>query len=321
MNARLSDSSVRPARKTAQLSAPSKQRLRAGARLGNLRIAALLSGVIAVLTLPDLITCFNVPMAGETAVHAFAESIETFADDCVTPKNSWDLGETACTQVTGAIGDRRIIWIAPDGQIADISPPFNDSGSDTYPLTTTGPFAQYGTWRVLSMDNSGTGFAIASFLVRPANTASADLSVLQSGPLQAFAGNDISYAVRVTNHGPDAAEDVTISVSGPNDSTFSSEVQSSGPTGSCDTPGVGNAGTSTCEIPSLAVGESAVFIFVYTVNAGTPVETLIVNTATVSTSTNELFLGDNQAFHQTAVVGTPPPPQCTINCPGDIAAN
>lgn len=261
------------------------------------------------------------PRAG--IVTAFTETAATFASsDCATPKSEWDLGQTACAGVTGAGGSRRIVWIAPDGEVADVSDQFTGAGSDTYTLLTTGPFAQYGTWKVVSIDSAGNGFSGAAFLVRPENVASADLVIRKFGPLRAIAGGGISYDIEIINRGPDAALNVVLSEPVPNDSTFASEVQTSSLPGVvCGGPNPGETGTTTCTIPSLAPNQPATFTFVFNVNSGTPVGTLISNTATVLSSTNELFQGDNFANAQTNVVAGTPAPACTIVCPGDITVD
>jgi uncharacterized repeat protein (TIGR01451 family) len=249
---------------------------------------------------------------------ASTESISTVASsDCTTPKSQWALGQTACAVVTGGSGERRIVWIAPDGAIAQVSPAFSDTGEDRYTLLSgPDPLAQTGTWKVESMDNAGSGFAVATFLVLdPGQTSNADLSILKFGPLQAVASDSISYTIQATNRGPDTALTVVVSESVPNNTTFVSETQNSGPTATCTNPNVGQTGTSTCIMAGLALNEIATFTFVYNVNSGTPVDTRIFNTATVSSSTNELFQGDNMAGYRTGVVSPPSPSTCTINCP------
>jgi uncharacterized repeat protein (TIGR01451 family) len=171
------------------------------------------------------------------------------------------------------------------------------------------------------MDNRGIGYAITTFLVHPQNTTSVDLSILKFGPDQAIAGGGISYTIQVANGGPDTAQNVAITETVPNDCTFASEAQTSGPSATCGNPDGGQTGTSTCTIPSLAPNEVAIFTFVYNVNSGTSAGTLISNVATVSSSTTELFQANNMASFQTGVVAGAASPACTINCPADISVN
>ncbi len=254
-------------------------------------------------------------------VFALAETIATFDTDCSTPKAAWNLGGTACAVVPNAPAGRRIAWISPDGGIARVGPSFTGTGSDTYTIPATGPLAQLGTWKVESMDNAGAGFAITTFLVRDPSIANADLSILKVGPSGAVAGDAVSYLIQITNRGPDAAQAVVLSEATPNDTTFVSEVQNSGPAASCSNPSTGGTGTSTCAIPTLAPGEIATFTFVYSVNAGTQVDTLISNTAAVSSTTNELFQPNNSANYVFVVGSTPVPSSCTVSCPANVSVN
>jgi uncharacterized repeat protein (TIGR01451 family) len=257
------------------------------------------------------------------SVRASSEGIGTFqSDDCTTPKNTWTLGQQACAVVTGTIVERRITWIAPDGSIAQVSPSFTGTGSDKYTIATTGQLAQTGTWKVESMDNSGAGFAITTFLVTdPAQTANCDLSILKFGPNEAFAGSGISYTIQIDNRGPDAAQSVVLSEPVPSNTTFVTESQTSGPTAGCTNPSAGSTGTSTCTIPSLAVGETATFTFIYNVNGSAQAGTLISNTASVSSATNEVFQDNNSATYTTSVSSAAAPPPCTVICPSSVVTN
>jgi uncharacterized repeat protein (TIGR01451 family) len=286
-------------------------------RLFRPRAAILLVAVLALGLAASLNSVS--PRAG--LVNAFSESINTLSADCTTPKTVWDLGQTACAAATGATGQRRIFWVTPDGTVADVSDPFSGNASDTYTFETSGPLAQYGTWTVRTVDDSGSGFAVASFLVRNAAVDNVDLVVSIFGPDKAIAGGAVSYRIEILNRGPNVAQNVVLTESVPNNTTFASEAQDSGPSAICGNPSGGGTGTSTCTIPSLAVNEAAVFTFVYNVNAGTPVETIIVNTASVASSTNELFQNDNTARNQVAVAPGTGSPACTIACPADISVN
>src|SRR4030095_76311 len=141
-------------------------------RFRGLPLRLALSALLATLTLAA--SMFE---RGRSTA-AFAESIGTFASsDCLTVKTVWGLNETACAVATGTTGERRIVWGAPDCSIANVSTPFSGNGSDTYTFLPSGPFAQYGTWTVKTVDASGGGFALASFLVRDASVDNVDLVV------------------------------------------------------------------------------------------------------------------------------------------------
>src|SRR5262245_5585511 len=62
----------------------------------------------------------------DNVVSAFEETICTFeSSNCTTPKNSWNLGETACAVAAGTVGDRSIEWVAPNGAVARVGTSFS----------------------------------------------------------------------------------------------------------------------------------------------------------------------------------------------------
>ena len=122
----------------------------------------------------------------------------------------------------------------------------------------------------------------------------ADLVVTKSGPLTADAGSPISYSIVVTNNGPSAALNVTLSDPLPAGTTFLSVTIPGG--WSCTTPAVGAGGTVTCTNPSLAAGPAP-----FTLNVNAPATpSNITNTATVA-SANESVPGNESANASTAV--------------------
>jgi uncharacterized repeat protein (TIGR01451 family) len=276
-------------------------------------LGSLLAAMVLSASAPRMLT--------HGSVNAFDESIATFAgSDCTTPKIAWDLGQTACAVATGAVGDRRISWVAPNGAVAQVSATYTGTASDTYVIPTSGSFAQVGTWLVVTIDGSGVGFSSAEFVVRDPANARADLSIGSFGPFQVSPGNNVNYRVEVTNKGPDAAQNVTLTSSVPAGTTFVSEAQNSGPAFSCTTPSVGSAsGTISCTIATLAVNATAVFTFGFNVDSNAPDGSSITNAASVSSSTNELRPADNTAS-SVATVSTNST-VCTINCQSNIDAD
>lgn len=135
-------------------------------------------------------------------------------------------------------------------------------------------------------------------------SASADVSVVKSGPATAVNGTDVTYTVTVANAGPSAAANVTMtegtppSPPNPPSTTFVSETQNSGPAFSCSTNPF--SGLTTCTIASLAPGASAVFTFVIHIPSGAGA-TLIANTASVSASTPDPNSNNNQSTVSTVV--------------------
>ena len=68
-------------------------------------------------------------------------------------------------------------------------------------------------------------------------TTSADLAIAKASDSdQALPNGDVTFTVQVTNGGPDAAEDASMTDTLPGDMTFVSFAQTSGPTWSCPCP-------------------------------------------------------------------------------------
>jgi len=274
--------------------------------------------VLAFLLLPSI----PLSVTSGVSVAAFDESISTFASsDCATPKTVWNLGQTACAVATGAPDDRRIAWVAPNGAIAQVSPSFSGTASDSYAIPTgSDPFAQVGTWIVQTIDGSGVGFSSAEFVVKDPAHASVDLSIGKFGPFQVSAGGNVSYRIEFVNRGPDDAQNVTLTDSIPQNTTFVSKTQDSGPVFNCTAPDPGSAtGTISCTLATLPANASAAFTVTFNVNSGAPAGTLISNLASISSNTNELHADDNSATATSTVVGSTS--QCTVSCPSVAPVN
>lgn len=265
-----------------------------------------------------LTACLTFMFSPSGSVRAATETIFTSAANCTSPQpnNTWNLGGTICATETGSpqpvngFRQRRFQWVAPNGSVAQQTDVTASPQNDTYTVPMSGGFAQVGTWRVQTVDNDGGIASEARFTLRDPAHFSADLSVNKFGPIKAAAGSNITYTVIVTNQGPDDALNVVLTDTAPANTTFFSEAQVPGPTFTC--PG----DSPPCTISTLAAGAKATFSLTYTVNAGTPAETVISNTATVSSTTAELFQPDNSSSFQTTV--TSAATTCTITCPADI---
>ena len=103
--------------------------------------------------------------------------------------------------------------------------------------------------------------------------ATADLSIVKSGPTYAHAGDTITYTYTVTNAGPDAACNVVVDDDVAGTPTYVS----------------GDTDSDGCIDP----GETWTFTATYTVQAGDPDP--LVNTATVSSDANDPDLSNNVA--------------------------
>jgi len=127
-------------------------------------------------------------------------------------------------------------------------------------------------------------------------SAQADVSIVKSAPATAVAGNNITYAITVTNNGPSTASSVQWTDTLPASTTFVSNTQTGGPTFTCS-----GTTTQSCSIASLAPGATATFNLVVTIASSTPNGSTISNTANVSTTTNDLNPGNNGSTAMTNV--------------------
>ena len=131
-------------------------------------------------------------------------------------------------------------------------------------------------------------------------SAQADLSITVVGtPDPVVAGNDLTYAINVTNAGPSDAQSVSMTQSTPPGTTFA--VVSSPVGWNCTSPPIGGTGPVTCTAPVLANGSTAVFSLTVTVAPGTPDGTNIPATANVSSATTDPNGANDSAGDSTTV--------------------
>jgi uncharacterized repeat protein (TIGR01451 family) len=136
--------------------------------------------------------------------------------------------------------------------------------------------------------------------------AGADLSVTKTGPAEQGAGFDITYTITVTNPGPTDADSVMLSDAVPDNTTFMSFTQNTGPTFTCNMPTPGGTGTVDCSIASLAVDATATFTLVVNVNSDVVEGTTISNTASVSSTTSDPNQANNSSTVTTQIVAGNP---------------
>ncbi|KJH70557.1 GEVED domain-containing protein [Aliterella atlantica] len=135
----------------------------------------------------------------------------------------------------------------------------------------------------------------ASATVTPSST---DLSIVKTdSPDPAIAGNNLTYAIAVTNTGSPATN-VVMSDPLPAGTTFQSITSPAGWT--CTTPAVGSGGTVSCTAASLAVGTSN-FTVVVRVAPNTANNTTLSNTATVSSATSDTNTSNNSSTQSTTI--------------------
>jgi uncharacterized repeat protein (TIGR01451 family) len=126
-------------------------------------------------------------------------------------------------------------------------------------------------------NNSST----ATITVQP--PPQADVTVTTTtGSSVVSAGQNVTYTIVVTNNGPTFALSMAMQDSVPSNTTFQSVMAPVGWT--CSAPPAGGTGTLTCTYPSLVAGSPASFTVVLNVNSGTPLGTVINNTASASSS-------------------------------------
>src|SRR5580698_7614353 len=130
--------------------------------------------------------------------------------------------------------------------------------------------------------------------------AGADLAVTNSGtPSVVSPGGNITYTQTVTNNGPQNAVNATFIEAVPGNATFQSLAVAPG--WSCTTPAVGSAGNINCTDPVVANAALGTFTFAVQVIPGTVNGTQILDTASVSSGTNDPNLANNTASILTLV--------------------
>jgi uncharacterized repeat protein (TIGR01451 family) len=136
----------------------------------------------------------------------------------------------------------------------------------------------------------------ASILVDPRS----DLAVtLSDSPDPVTAGTNLTYTIQVSNNGPSAAANVSLSDTLPAGTTF---VSLSSPGGwSASTPAVGASGSVILTKATVAPAETGTFTLVVNVAASVVNGTVISDTVTASTTTSELTPANNSATATTTV--------------------
>ncbi len=234
------------------------------------------------------------------------ESINTYKSDCMTPEVHFTTGDTVCVKVTSVSPySTSIYWVNPDGAIVQ---------RDAANTNASRAVSQVGKWGAYLVGFDNEKRDVAFFSVSDPQLPAVDLSVFKNSGGNFIAGGLVTYTIIATNNGPDTANTVKMVEATPNNTTFGSEAQNSGPIFTC-TPGTGN---TTCTIDNLAAGASASFTFFYQIDAGTAVGTVISNTVTLTSSTTELHADDNTWTDSHVVTGTSGAAGCSVACPEGI---
>jgi uncharacterized repeat protein (TIGR01451 family) len=212
-----------------------------------------------------------------------ATTVETFASGCSTPQSVFSRGDTVCAKVSGGAIGWRVIW--SNSSFVAVQTSTLTAANQNVNFTLS-PTASLGDWRVIVFDAiGGNVHAVTTFTVSAATATHQDVDVqVAKGQVSSntAAGAQVVFAVQVTNAGPDAATNVTVTDVVPANTTFKLFDQLSGPLFSCTNPADEATGTTVCTIPSLARGEVASFLATYKVDTGVSSGSLISNTATVT---------------------------------------
>ncbi|HEV7377592.1 MAG TPA: immunoglobulin-like domain-containing protein [Pyrinomonadaceae bacterium] len=258
-----------------------------------------------------------------------AETISTYASNCTTPKTDFDLGDTVCLKLTGATsGSSRVNWVARTGAVVQSDNITTGPQTFTFTLPTSSTSTvsgigvddvsadNRGVWRVYTAAGDNSVRTVASFTVH-APTPFVDLSTYQSAGAQGTsvsAGSSSAFDIYVTNNGPDAAQSVQVVDTLPANTTL----VSIGDDASAFTCGPASGGTVTCTANSLASGTTAKFTLVYSVDDGTPADTVLTNNVAVSSTTEELEPGDNSSTFNAKVPASAGAQTCTLGCRDDL---
>jgi uncharacterized repeat protein (TIGR01451 family) len=110
--------------------------------------------------------------------------------------------------------------------------------------------------------------------------SNANVAVTKNGPATGVSGANLTYAINLTNGGPDVARDVDLTDVIPAGTTFVSFTRTAGVAPFCATPPVGGTGTIVCTYDMIPNGGSSAFTLVVRVGNTTSV----TNTATATTT-------------------------------------
>jgi uncharacterized repeat protein (TIGR01451 family) len=132
-----------------------------------------------------------------------------------------------------------------------------------------------------------------------AAVGSADLSITKSdSPDPVVAGSQLTYTITVTNNGPSTADAVKVTDPLPAGTTYLSGVDGNGQT-ICT---LVQSATVSCDLGTIQPGTSATVFLTVKVAASVPSGTVLSNTASVTSSTQDPVPGNNSATETTDVI-------------------
>jgi uncharacterized repeat protein (TIGR01451 family) len=258
-----------------------------------------------------------------------APGISTYTPDCVTPKTSFVLNDTVCATAAatgGSAARRRVVWIDPSGNVRQVNDITSDPQSFSFgiPATQTSVVGDVtvdnrGNWKVNIISSRSTVVATTSFVVTDPAAPNADLSAVKfSESSSVSAGSNTKFFISIYNNGPNAAVNAVLNDPLPANTTFYNLAQPSGPSFTCTTPNIGSTGTVNCTIASLPRDTTAQFELTVQVDTGAATNSVITNTATVSSDTADANSNNNSSSASVTVSTGGGGGTCTVACPDDI---
>ena len=223
----------------------------------------------------------------------------------VTTAAGWTRTDAVPAGGTGTISFSKATSVA--GDTATFTIVVNVNAATPHNTTITNS-ATAGSATADPTPGNNTGTATTTVL------AQADLAISKSdSPDPVCVGGNLTYTLNLINNGPGPGINTLVSDPMPANTMLVSVTTPAGWTRTDSVP-VGGNGTITFTRASVANGETATFTIVVSVNAGTLHGTVIMNTATVSSSIPDPSTGNNTSSTTTTVDPTPP----TIVCPGNV---
>ena len=140
------------------------------------------------------------------------------------------------------------------------------------------------------------GCSQIAFATTAGGAGEADLGISKSADESVQRGRELTYSIVVTNEGPDSATGVTVTDVLPPHTSFVSAVASQGTV-------MNASNTVTANLGTIAIFESASVTIVVAIDADTPRDTIINNTATVTSVSTDPNPENNSATASTAVTG------------------
>jgi uncharacterized repeat protein (TIGR01451 family) len=170
------------------------------------------------------------------------------------------------------------------------TPPCDERWGD-YLGTAIDPSSPSSVW-VTGLYQLGSGLFGWGTVIAKVSLLIADMQVSVTGPASITKGGNGTYAVTVTNNGPDTSSAVNLQDTVPTGTTFVSETQTSGPTFNCSNPSAGGTGQTSCTLASMSKATTATFKFVYHLPASSTAPS-IMDTARVSSKTDDPITSNN----------------------------